>query len=121
MGLIGKFAGLPKVFTQYQLPQGVTDPYVVINPSPSNVPNDTKLSVGLVIQKDIAAYTSANGDTSKVDEIIGRIWGMLHRQPLDVEGWENIIVNSSGPIVAPTDKTLYGRLVSVSMNLWYIP
>jgi hypothetical protein len=120
-GLVGMYRGQVKVFTQSQIPEGVTGRYVVIGPSPSTVPHDTKTSVGVNHIRQIECFAPADGNPSNVDAIAGRVWGILHRQPLNVEGWKNNIIEASGPMVAPTDKTLYGRLVMVRLTLYHWP
>lgn len=120
MALIApQYRGQHKVFTQTHLPEGVTGNYIVIPPSTGTGPNDTKTSVGLKHVRQIECYTPYNINPAVVDEMAGYVWGNLHRQPLSVAGWRNIIIDAAGPIVAPTDKTLHGRIVVVSMTLWH--
>jgi hypothetical protein len=116
--LLGTFRGMPNVFLMSELPDGVAPPYIAVPASPSSAAHDTKTSVGRVHIRDIGCYTAANGSPAGVDAIANRVWELFHRHPLVVAGWDNIIVDVQGPVVAPTDHTLYGRIVTVSMTLW---
>jgi hypothetical protein len=119
--MLAQYLSDPAIFITVPLPQGVVPPYVAVPPAPVLLPHDTKISVGRVVEREIGCYTRASGDPSIVDSIANRVWELFHRHPLEVEGWKNIIVNASGPVIAPTDKTLYGRIVPISFTIWKSP
>lgn len=119
--MLATYRGEAAIFTQEDIPQGVTGNYVVIAGSQLTLPHDTKTSVGVKHERNIECYTPGSVAESVVNDIAWRVWGLLHRQPLSLEGWRNNILEAAGPIVAPTDKTLRGRIVPVSLTLWHWP
>lgn len=116
--LLATFKGTPAIFLSTPLPQGVVPPYVAVPPIVTQSPNDTKTSEGRSLIRDIGCYTLATGSTVTVDAIAERVRSLFHRHPLAITGFATMIAMAAGPSLAPTDKTLYGRIVSVNLTIW---
>jgi hypothetical protein len=89
---------------------------VVINPV-SDVPLDTLAEEGRLIVRDIGCYAPAQGTTIIINQITERVRALFHRKPLTMEGYGNFIATVQGVLVAPTDRTVIGRIVSVRFSL----
>lgn len=116
--LLSMFKGQRAIFVGDLLPPGVVPPYISSPPSFADAPNDAKNAIGRAISRDIGCYTLATGNTTTVDAIAERVRELFHRHPLVISGFATMIASASGPVVAPTDKTLYGRIVTVSWTIW---
>jgi hypothetical protein len=116
--LLAQFRGAPAVFLSTPLPEGVTLPYVAVGGIVGQVAHEAKREAGRKILRDVNCYTLANGDTATVDAIAERIWWLFHKTPLTIDGWENNVITATGPMEAPTDKTMYGRVVTLELTIW---
>jgi hypothetical protein len=96
-------------------------PYIVILPAIGDVPFDTKNTLGRTWTQDIACYTAADG-SGLVDQIAQRIRGLgdgaygFHRHRLAISGFSTIVSECGSVIQAPTDKTMYGRMVTLTLT-----
>ncbi|MDZ7732199.1 MAG: DUF3168 domain-containing protein [Acidimicrobiia bacterium] len=114
---LGTYGGEPAVIVADEdtVPEDYPLPFVVVAGPDYDEPNDTKAEDGREQEILIRAYTDATGDTSTVETIAERIRALLHRQPVGlVDG--AYIVRCSGPVVTPTDASLYGREIAVRVT-----
>ena len=124
MGLCSDYRGSKAVFTVSPIPTGMELGQqgafiVVMDPTLTEAGAfDTKNSRGEEFVRDIACYQRAYGDNSKVDRMAAIVRGLFHRRhsEINVEGFGVIVAKASGPQVAPTDDTMYGRVVTVTIT-----
>lgn len=120
-GLIGTYREGPAIFTEVPLPEGVPQRYVTVLPPDVDVPGpmDTKTTWGRQVERFIGCYQEANGDSGPVDAMAERVRALLHRQPFTVPGIRNQIVSVGNVGRAPTDNTVYGRLMVLTVTFSY--
>lgn len=118
ISLLATYRTKPAVFMVTELPPGVTPPYIAVPPAASTIVVSAKREAGRRFLRDVGCYARAGGDPVVVDAIAERVWELFHKHPLTVVGWGNSVLDVSGPILAPTDHTMYGRIVTLAVNLW---
>lgn len=112
--LLASYQGEPAIFTADPAPGDAVLPYIVSAGQVADAPFDTKNSRGRQLWRDVRCYAAADGDSSTVESIAERVRALLHREPLDVEGFGVFLAECSGPIVA-NESDAYGRVVTVRM------
>jgi hypothetical protein len=113
VGLVGTFKGQPAIFGKRPVPQGALRPYISLGPVVASTAFDTKDRQGRRIARDIGCYIDDAGVADPVDEMAELVRDLFHRYALPVNGFDTLVTVASGPIVAPTDETVLGRLVMV--------
>lgn len=113
--LLARYHGQAAIFTTRPVPPDAGLPYLVTEGELVRGPFDTKLTRGVDLIREIYAFAAADGDPARVEEIAGLVFDLFHRHPLQVEGYATLVAAASGPMVAPTDDTIYGRYVSVRL------
>lgn len=106
----------PAIFVESPVPDEVLLPYVVVN-SVSDVPLDTLAEEGRQVTRDIACYARYTGSSLEITTITERVRELFHRQQITVSGYSNFITTVAGVNIAPTDRTVVGRIVSVRFSL----
>lgn len=105
----------PAIFTSYPIPPDATRPFIVTTGDVSAINWDEygSGSLGTDAQRDVACYADNTGSTADIDTIAARIVAVLHRQSLTIPGHNHVMtLRVNGPITAPTDETLVGRVVT---------
>ena len=106
----------PAVFSELPV-QGWDDPtavYIVISPPIDDESRDSKNTTrAREVMHDVSVYGPQTGDSSLVDTLAERVRDLFHREPLTVSGYGTLIASCTGPILAPTDDQIYGRVVMV--------
>ena len=113
-GLLSSYRGAPAVFTTDPAPGDAELPYIVSAGHVSDVPFDSKTTRGRDLRRDIRCYAPANGSAAAVEAIAERVRALLHRRPLDVEGFGVFLTECSGPVAADEPEA-YGRIVTVRL------
>ncbi|MGE5589202.1 MAG: hypothetical protein ACM3ZA_01025 [Bacillota bacterium] len=116
-GMLGTYQGAPAIFTVEPVPGDAPLPMIVTPGQVSDVPDDTYDSLGRDLLRDIRCYTEATGSTAQVEAIAERVRALFHRQQVPVAGYGGVLAEASGPILAPTDTTVYGLVVTVRLRL----
>ena len=111
----GSGALAPAIFTDQEVPEDAQPPYVWSNGQITDIPDDTKLQPGREIVRDVFCYTLRN-QTDLIDQIGNRIRDLFHRHALALDGALAIVAEANGPVTAPTDETVVGRVVSVRIR-----
>ncbi len=115
--LQGSGASVPGVF-QGEAPRGAVLPFVVISGSVS----DQRLPVldghGREVTRDIKIYQRASEDLNDLEDIAEHIFGLLWSSTVVVSGYHVAALEPSGPVVAPTDETIAGRVMPVRAVLY---
>lgn len=115
--MLATYNGRPAVFTVNPVPGDAQLPYIVAAGHVSDNPWDTKTTRGREIRRDVLCYAEATGSMAQVEAIAERVRVLLHRQPLVLQGYRNVLVECTGPIVAQADEVAYGLAVTVRLLL----
>lgn len=116
-GMLGLYQGAPAIFTAEPVPGDAPLPMIVTPGQISDASDDTYDSLGRDLRRDIRCYTAATGSTAPVEAIAERVRALFHRQPVPVDGHTGVLAEASGPILAPTDDTVYGLVITVRLRL----
>lgn len=114
-GLLANYNGSPAVFTIDPAPGDAELPYVVTAGEVSQAPFDTKTTRGRRLIRDVRCYAPADGSAIVVEAIAERVRALLHRQALSIGGFDWLVSDVTGPIVAD-ERDVYGRVVSLSLT-----
>ena len=114
---ISTYRGGPAIFTRDRIPGDAVHRYIVIDDAIGDVPYDTKTTLGREVLHDIFVYDFESGNPKIVQDVAELVRDVLHRQDLTVSGYGTLIAVVQGPIVAPTDDRVYGRVVTARFNL----
>jgi len=114
MGLLADYGGNPAIFTVDPAPDNATLPYLVTAGEVSQAPFEAKNARGREVRRDVRCYAERSDSAVEIEAIAERVRALLHRQPLDIDGFENWIAECLGPIVAD-EEDAYGRIVTVRL------
>jgi hypothetical protein len=112
VALVNTYRGQPAIFTTDPAPGDADLPYIVSAGNISDAPFDTKTVLGRDIRRDVRCYAPADGSAVTVEAMAERVRELLHRQPLDVDGFGVFLAECAGPIAAD-EPDAYGRIVAV--------
>lgn len=115
VALLSDYDGAPGVFTTDPAPGNASPPYVVTAGEVSQSPSDGKTCRGRVMIRDVRCYTAATGSSVLVEQIAERVRFLLHRQPLSIDGFNWLISDCAGPVIA-NETDFYGRILSLSVT-----
>ena len=113
-GLLASYKGLPAIFTVDPAPGDAALPYIVSAGEVSQAPNDTKTTRGRSIMRDVRCYAEADGSAVVVEAIAERVRELLHRQPLEIDGYRWILSDVTGPVAAD-EQDAYARIITLSL------
>ena len=111
-GMLSSYGGDPAIFTVWPAPEDAELPYIVTAGDVSGAPFDSKTTRGRDILRDVHVFAERTGSAVEVETIADRVWDVLHRRELEIDGYRWILSECSGPIVAD-ERDAYGRIVSV--------
>jgi hypothetical protein len=114
-GMLAEYKGLPAIFTIDPAPGDAALPYIVTAGEVTQAPFDTKTSLGRSAIRDVRCYGSASGSAVEIEAIAERVRALLHRQALGIAGFDWVISDCFGPIVADEEDS-YGRIISLSIT-----
>jgi hypothetical protein len=110
---LGTIAGVAAIITERPVPPDTPSPYAVIGEALSNTPMyDTKTTEGSEVLTDIGIYDVRKDGAARVERIAKAVRDAIHRKPLAVDGYGNLVASVTGPIGAPVDN-MHGRIVTV--------
>ena len=115
--LLGTYRGAPCIFTGQIIPGAAPRP-LIHTPGEFGAIEDTKDFTGRRIIRDVFVYADDTGSSLLIDTIAERVRTLLHRQTLTVESQVNWLALADPPGIAPTDDTLQGRVISVTLGLY---
>lgn len=115
VALLSSYKGEPAIFTIDPAPGDASTPYVVTAGEIVQTPFDSKTTRGRSLVRDVRIYDEASGSAIVIEAIAERVRLLLHRQPLSIGGYEWIISDCGGPIVAD-ERDYYGRIISLSLT-----
>lgn len=118
-GLLGTYTGvspsLPCIFDSDPVPGDAPRPYVMWSGAMHDEPFGGKVedSTGREIHLDLRCVVDAPGNSQKLETIAERVRTLLHKVPLTVSGFTNLIAYCvAGPLKLPTDLRLEGRVIT---------
>lgn len=112
--MLALYEALPAIFTIDPVPGDAVLPYIVTSGEISQVPFDTKLSQGRNLIRDVRCYTPDSGSSVLIESIAERVYFLLHRKEISISGFQWLISNCTGPIVA-NEQDVYGRIISLNL------
>lgn len=115
--LIAKYQGDPAIFTFHPVPEDAVLPFIVTEGEISLEPDDTKTTTRLDVMRVIDCYVEGRGDSGEIEAISDRVRVLLHDTDMPVVGWSTSNQSVSGPEVAPTDPSIYGRRLTLFLTL----
>ncbi len=113
--MLAMYKGASAIISADPVPFDVTRPYVVIRGAMHDESFGGKVddTTGREVHLDIAAYTDATGSSAAIDSIAERIRALLHKVPLTVGSFNNLIAQcTAGPLQVPTDPRIMGRVLT---------
>lgn len=118
-GWVTIYRGQPAIFTREIIPPQVQGNYVVIEDALSDIPGvaDTKTTRGRLVVHDIGFYKIEDGDPSDVQDVAELVRDTLHRNPIPVTGYGNTLITKAFGPVSADDNQVYGRIVTVSLDM----
>jgi hypothetical protein len=112
--LLVTYKGLPAIFTTDPAPGDTGLPFIVTAGEVTQVSSDTKTTRGRSLMRDVRCYAKADGSAVVIETIAERVYALLHRHKMPINGYQCVISNCAGPIVAD-EKDFYGRIISLSL------
>lgn len=120
VGLLAAYEGEPAIFTVQPAPGDAILPYIVTAGQVVDGAWDTKTTRGRAVIRDVRCYAAADGSAVVIEAIAERVRALLHRQPLDIDGFTWVISDCNGPITADESggagDGVYGRILSLSLT-----
>ena len=119
----GPFAG---VFSTDLIPGDADFPYVWTAGDVDDTPESVKNTEIRRVLRDIGVYNEVkDGDTAALDQVAEKIRNLFERGNLathpagamTIPGFKIITMETSGPVVAPTDDELMGRIITLILVL----
>lgn len=114
--LLNIYRNNPAVFTYSPVPDDAQLPYIVVNPV-ADIPLDTLSETGRQVTRDIACYVPNTGSTIPITTLSELVRARFHISLIPVDGYTNFLTSIVGIITAPTDRTVFGRIISVRFSL----
>lgn len=104
---------------QGEAPRGAVLPFIVISGSVA----DQRLPIldghGREITRDVKIYQRASEDLNDLEDIAEHLFGLIWSATVSVTGYHVATIEPlSGPVVAPTDETIAGRVIPVRAVLY---
>jgi len=112
--MISLYEETPAVFTTDPAPGAAELPYIVTAGEITQNPKDSKNCLGRDIFRDIRLYTAKTGSSILIEAMAERARALFHRQPLSIDGYEWVLSNCFGPVVAD-EEDVYGRVLTVNV------
>ena len=116
VALLGRYGGQAAIVSEDEVPVDIPRPFIVVDPPTVNEPNDTKNSRGRDRSLTIRCFKNSKDTEHDIDDIAERVRDLFHRVPVSAAGEQGWMASASGPVLAPTDSSLVGRLVAVTLR-----
>lgn len=113
--LLGTYEGEPAIFTVDPAPGDADMPFIVISPILDQAPFDTKTSQGRSARIDVRCYAGATGSAVNIEAISERVYTLLHRSELTIDGHAWLWSSCFGPISAD-EADAYGRIITLQVT-----
>jgi len=107
----------PAVFTDLPVPEDAAFPFVIVSGNITGTALDTMNTMGAEITRDIGVYDKASAGQAILDDLADYVRSLLHFRPFSVPLYRLISCGAGYPVIAPTDQTVNGRLITVRFLL----
>lgn len=118
--MLAKYQGAPAVFSEDQVPEDASFPYLVVPGEFETAAFDSKTTLGRDSYRDIRIYDDRQRDPALgsrlVDQVAERVRTLLHRTPPSISGFDGVLAGVRGPIRADEDD-VFGRIVTLRLIL----
>jgi hypothetical protein len=123
---LASYRGELALFAADTVPADAPRPYATIY-GPIGASNfDTKTGArseepaagtGHILAFDLNFFADAEGDPRLVEQLATAAGEAIHRQhaALAASGWTVLVASAQAPVIAPTDDSIYGRRVPISL------
>lgn len=116
--LLATYSGAPAIFTVSPVPSDALLPYIITYGDLTVTRDDDTTTRGFEITRDIFIYAENTGSVASIETISETLANVLHKKSLNLTGYKTTRLNVSGPVEAPTDDTLYGRVVTINLSIY---
>lgn len=116
-GLLSTYKSFGASIFSDPAPKDAALPYIIISDPVSTSAFDTKTTRGREILLDVRCYIPNGGDRAKLDAIAERVYTLLHRKEIPVEGFKVVIAAASPPMGSPEEAFAIGRIVSIRFTM----
>lgn len=107
----------PAVFTDLPVPEDAAFPFVTVSGNITGTALDTMNTMGADITRDVGVYDKASAGQATLDDLADYVRSLLHFRPFSVPLYRLISCGAGYPVIAPTDQTVNGRLITVRFLL----
>ncbi len=115
---VSAYRSLPAIFTSSPVPVDALRPFVVSAGDISSVPDDCYGGpLGYEIVRDVGCYADANGSSLTINALASAVRAALHRQRLILAGATHIMTVCTNIVVAPSDETIVGRILTFRIRV----
>ena len=114
-GMLSTYDGGPAIFSAEPVPFDAVRPFVFWRGALHDAPFGGKVEeiTGREVHLDIFVVADASGSSSAIDAIAERVRALLHKVPLAVAGYTNIIARCvMGPLNSPADPRVMARVMT---------
>lgn len=110
--MLATYGGEPAIFTTFPTPGDATLPYIVTAGEAVATNVDTKTTRIRELFRDVKVFAAPAGGAEDVEQIADRVYDLLHRRELTIDGYEWVLSECLGPITAD-ERDAYGRVLTL--------
>lgn len=107
----------PAVFTDLPVPEDAAFPFVAVSGNITGPALDTLNTMGAEITRDVGVYDKASQGQATLEDTADYVRSLFHFRPFTVPLYRMISCSAGYPVIAPTDQTVNGRLITVRFLL----
>lgn len=111
---LAAYNGNPAIITFDPPPADMAEPLVVIRGPRAGTRDGDRANKGVIADFDVACYADKGPSTKTLREIAWRIWLLLERANLSINGYEAVGVIAAPPRSAPDPDGFPGFIISIS-------
>lgn len=112
--MVAEYRGAPAIFTSVTVPSDASRPYIIISGSASDIDDGADDVELRSIERDIGCYADNTGSIAFIDELAEAVRASLHGSSFTIGDKRVLVCRCSGPLVAPTDDSVVGRIVTAA-------
>ncbi len=114
---VATYNGAPAVFTVDPAPADCGQPVIVINEVGGFVGLETRCRRGYTASADVRIYDDKGLSKARIRTIAQRVWELLHRAELELDGYEAVVTLCQPPVDAPDPDGYPGLSLSTSVTI----
>lgn len=120
VSMVDEYRGQPSIISSPEIPEDLKGKYIRILQSDTDNPDETKLSRGRRITRQVWFVGPNTGSWNELETMALRGRALLHRKPLngtssegDVKGY---IAECQGPVPIPSDQSVIGLALTLDLR-----